>query len=87
MMPHNRHVIVSPVLNKEEERTNEILLPDGFTTEPEYSIVEVVELAQDCKVDVLPGERIVVLNSMIQKINVENFDLHMVLENHIMCTL
>ena len=85
MKPLNRHLLVLCETQKEkEEEQPTFFIPDDVkVTEPPYKVVEVLDLATNCSLEVKVGEKVVVESSQIQAIEVEGNTHHLVLENYV----
>ena len=87
--PRNRHLLVEPLPEKEENKPESgVLLPDSYKpVENRYEAVRVVELAADCSINCDPGEVIIVEKSMINEMNFDGETFYLVLENYVMGVL
>ena len=83
--PVNRYVLVKNRTPKNESETPMgILLPDDFKpTEERYSSIEVIDWAEDVRFDLSQGSSIVIDNSMIEEITVDNLTYSIVQDNYI----
>tara|TARA_R110002020_G_scaffold464060_1_gene684437 strand:- start:63 stop:341 length:279 start_codon:yes stop_codon:yes gene_type:complete len=83
--PVNRYVLVKNRTKKSETETPMgILLPDDFKpTEERYSCIEVIDWAEDVRFDLTQIGSIVVDNSMIEEITVDNLTYSIVQDNYI----
>lgn len=84
MKPLNRHLLV--LCETQQEKTEEptFFIPDDVKVkEPPYKVVEVLELADSCTIQVSKGQKVVVESSQIQEIEVGGNLYHMVLENYV----
>ena len=83
--PVNRYVLVKNRTPKSESETPMgILLPDDFKpTEERYSCIEIIDWAEDVRFDLSEGASIVIDNSMIEEITVDNVTYSIVQDNYI----
>ena len=81
MKPCNKFILVEPLQYSEGEEEGLF-----FTTEKPispYTAVEVISVADDCTLDVLPGDVIIVTTHGLQTISAAGFEGTVVPENHI----
>tara|TARA_Y100000590_G_scaffold269516_1_gene302656 strand:- start:8905 stop:9189 length:285 start_codon:yes stop_codon:yes gene_type:complete len=84
--PYNRHVLLRKTEKTPEEKKSTVLVPESFKTSfRPYDAYEVVDVAKDCeKVNSKHiKKRVVVNNSMVEKIMIDGREILLVLENHI----
>ena len=80
--PLNRHLLVLPNFEQEEE-TN-IVLPEGYKRpESPYIVCDILGIANDCSIEVDISNRIVVERSMLQEIKAGGETNYLVLENYV----
>ena len=80
--PHNRHLLVHPIDDKEEKKG--FILPDNYKAPmSQHVICDVLGKADDCKVTVNIGDRIVVERTMLQEIKAAGETNYLVLENYV----
>ncbi len=80
--PHNRHLLVHPLDDKEEKKG--FVLPEGYKTpQTPHVICDVLGKAEDCKVTVNIGDRIVVERTMLHEIKAMGETNYLVLENYV----
>tara|TARA_Y100000034_G_scaffold128734_1_gene183896 strand:+ start:2834 stop:3142 length:309 start_codon:yes stop_codon:yes gene_type:complete len=81
--PKNRHLLVFP-LEKDQEEKRSIILPDDYKRpSTPYISCDVLGIADDCKLTVQIGDRVIVERSMIQEVNANGETNYLVLENYI----
>ncbi len=93
LKPVNRHLLVVPHPQKEEEDAPTVLLPDGYTSakRDKYVLATVVDVSSDCAKhfqELKPTRTptpvtIVVDQSMLEEIEVNSGRHHLVLENYV----
>ena len=85
--PLNRHVLLEPIETEEtEEEKSTILVPDNYSVpKSRYGLCKVLAVARDCdKFNSTDVSKIVLVNnSMIEEIKVEDSIYYLILENHI----
>ena len=86
MKPCNRHIYIDPVAVQEEEESL-LILPEHYTTLPPYMLGLVLDVADDCKINVKKDDVVVVDTSMIQHVEINEESFHLVLENYVMGVL
>ena len=82
--PFNKHLWIKP---QEEEQNKEeplFVMPDEYKPpKSPYVVGEIIDMADDCTIDLLPGETIVVERSTIQKIKGNFETIYVVKENYV----
>ena len=69
MKPFNRHILIKPVVEKKKEKATLVVLPSDYKKpESPYQVAEVLELSDDCKVELSIGDKIVFEKRTLQKI-------------------
>ena len=84
--PRNRHLLIEPIVEevKKEENTTNILLPDDYAAPPKpYATARVLSVSPPCNVGVSKGDKVLVENSMVQKIEIDDDEFYLVLENYV----
>tara|TARA_Y100000310_G_C20589954_1_gene767465 strand:- start:1027 stop:1332 length:306 start_codon:yes stop_codon:yes gene_type:complete len=83
--PRNRHIVVEIIDdNTQEESKSNVLLPDSYKREEKpYAIVKVLESSPTCTINISKGDKIIVENSMVQKIEIGENEFYLVLENYV----
>lgn len=80
--PHNRHLLVLPLDDKEEKKG--FILPDDYKApKTPHVICDVLGKAEDCKVTINIGDRIVVERTMLHEIKAMGETNYLVLENYV----
>ena len=83
--PYNRYLTLQPI-EEEEKKENTILVPDDYKVKVSpYALYQVCDVAKDCKSfdDSAINKNVLVNNSMIEEINVENEKISVVLDNYV----
>ena len=83
--PLNRHVLLEPIETEETEEKSTILVPDDYSVpKSRYGLCKVLAIARDCdkfnSSDV--SNTVLVNNSMIEEIKIEETVYYLMLENH-----
>ena len=82
--PFNKHLWIKP---QEEEQSKEdplFVMPDEYKPpKSPYVIGEILDMADDCTINLLPGETIVVERSTIQEIKGNFETIYVVKENYV----
>ena len=84
--PVNRYVHIQANEDTQPETESGILLPESFDpNDDEHAIVTVISASDDVTVTkpLAPGTQIVVVKSMIEKINLLGKNTNVILENYI----
>ena len=81
--PTNRYLLIEKVEEKKEESKSTILVPDDYKvkTSP-HGWYNVLSVANDCSIDVR-GHTILVNESMVEEISIDNSKYYLILENYI----
>ena len=87
--PFNRYLLIKEPTPTGREST--VLLPDDFKEKREYSVIEALSPAEDCKPCIrkafIPGAPLphfLVRTEMIETMEVHGHEVHMILENHVL---
>ena len=82
LCPLNRHLVVKPVEEKQEEKKSTILLPSDVKTQDDpYKAVELIKA--HCDSNLKLGSILVVPAHVIEKIEFCGTAYHVILENHV----
>ena len=80
--PKNRHLLVLPLDEKEEETL--IVLPDDYKKpESPYVVCDVLGRSEDCNIAVDIGDRIIVERRMLSEVKAMGETNYLVLENYV----
>ena len=80
--PHNRHLLVHPMLNAEKEVS--FVLPEDYKVpESQYVVCDILGIAEDCKIPLTIGDTVIVERRMIQEIKAMGETNYLVLENYV----
>lgn len=85
-IPENRHLLVRPIEEKQEEESSfKILTPDDYKKpESPYVLCEVLNIADSCeKIRVDIGDEVAVERRMLHKVEISGESFYLVLENYI----
>ena len=84
MKPFNRHILVSPIEEQQENENSLIVLPSDYKKpESPYQQAEVLELSDDCKIELSPGDKVVFEKRTLQEIQIVGETYYLILENYI----
>ena len=84
MKPFNRNILIKPVVEKKKEKATLVVLPSDYKKpESPYQVAEVLELSDDCKVELSIGDKIVFEKRTLQKIEIEEELYYLILENYV----
>tara|TARA_R110000824_G_scaffold227766_5_gene415620 strand:- start:628 stop:909 length:282 start_codon:yes stop_codon:yes gene_type:complete len=83
--PVNRQLMIEPIqIPKGEGKKSEVLLPDDYKPQKEqYKLCRILEVAEDCMSSFQPNTLAIVNAPMVEKIQVLDDIIHLVLENHV----
>ena len=85
--PTNRHILVKPIDKQKEEQDSIIVLPQDYEKpQSPYKLCEVLDTAGDSKFfgSLKKKDIIVVEQRMLQKIEVEQNEFYLILENYVL---
>jgi len=81
---YNRHVLVELVDEEEEKQESLIALPQDYKKqESPYLVVKVLQISDECKLFLEPGDLIVIERRMLTEIEIKGQKNYLVLENYI----
>jgi len=84
MEPFNRHVLVELIEKEEEEKKSLVVLPTDYKKpESPYLVGEVLDWAEDCKIQFSVRDEVVFEKRMLQKIELGDKMYYLILENYI----
>jgi len=84
MKPFNRHILVKLIIKEEQKKESLIVLPTDYKKpESPHQLAEVLELSEDCSIDLSVGDKIVFEKRMLNKIQIHNETHYLVLENYV----
>ena len=82
--PFNKHLWIKPQEEKENKEHDLFIMPDEYRpAKSPYVIGEILDMAEDCTIDLLPGETIIVERSTIQQIKGDFETIYVVKENYV----
>ena len=84
--PVNRHVWIKVLEDEKEQKydSNKILLPEDYKpANLPHAICEVIGVADDCNINIIENDKIVVENNMINNVKYNNDIYSIILENYI----
>ena len=85
--PTNRHILVSPIEERKEEKNSLIMLPDDYKKqESPYLACSVLAVASDSKLvgTLFNKDTIIVERRMLEKIEMKGREFYLVLDNYVM---
>ena len=85
--PTNRHILVNPIEEEQQETNSMIMLPDDYKKqESPYLACSVLAIASDSKLvdSIRQYDIIVIERRMLQKIVMNGTEIYLVLDNYVM---
>ena len=85
--PTNRHILVNPIEEEQEETNSMIMLPDDYKKqESPYLACSVLAIASDSKLvdSIRQYDTIIIERRMLQKIAMNGTEIYLVLDNYVM---
>ena len=86
LYPFNRHLLIEifDAAEKKDADSSTILLPEDYQKKVDkFAIAEIVEMADDCSLNLMEGDFIVVDRAMVEEINLKNQVFNLILENYV----
>ena len=81
--PHNRHLLVLPIQDAQEEKQT-FILPDEYRKpESPYVVCDVLGIANDCTINIDIGDRLVIERRMLSEVKAMGETNYLVLENYV----
>tara|TARA_Y100001973_G_scaffold106001_1_gene181460 strand:- start:8198 stop:8485 length:288 start_codon:yes stop_codon:yes gene_type:complete len=81
---YNRHVLIDPIEEEQEEQHSLIALPDDYKkTESPYVVATILDFADDCKCRLSIGSDVVLERRMMIEVDIKGKKNYLVLENYI----
>jgi|TARA_R100001079_G_scaffold72053_1_gene38220 co-chaperonin GroES (HSP10) len=85
LTPRNRHLLVVPQDEQEQEEERAVLLPENYRTpQSPYAAVSVLSVAPDVSQLLMAGDTLMVERSMLKEVTFEGETFYLVLENYIL---
>lgn len=87
LKPHNKYICITPVEEQQqEEETNKFYLPNDMVAFQHY-VYTVNNISDDCTLKLKVGDKVVVLQNMVEQVKVDNQTLHVCPESGIVATI
>ena len=85
MRPFNRHLLIELVTETENKPSPfKVLLPEDYQKKVDkFAVAEVVEISEDCSLNLLEGDFVVVARAMIEKVKLKDETFSLILENYV----
>jgi co-chaperonin GroES (HSP10) len=81
--PVNRHILVKK-LNENPSEESLIVLPEDYKpVEEKYAVVEVLDFSSDVRFEIVVGNKLIVDQSMLERINVGGTNYSVILDNYV----
>jgi len=82
--PFNKHLWIKPQEEKENKEDPLFIMPDEYRPpKSPYVFGSIMDMSDDCTIDLLPGDIIVVERSTIQEIKADFGTIYLVKENYV----
>lgn len=87
LTPKNRYIQIEEI-HAQEANSKGFILPDDYKAPPkEYDYYRVVDIANDCVIDLSAGDTIAVERHMIKSLKFDEQKYMLVLENYVLASL
>lgn len=84
MKPYNRHILIKPIEEEQENKKSLVVLPSDYKKpQSPYQLAEVLQLSDDCKIELTHGDKVVFEKRTLQKIQIAGETYYLILENYI----
>ena len=84
MKPYNRHLLVEPMEQEEEESTSVIVLPTDYEKpQSQYLAAKVLDYSKDCNTVFNKGSTVIIERRMLHTVEIKDKTYYLVLENYI----
>ena len=84
MKPLNRHLLIQPLEEKQEEKDSVVILPSDYEKPlAPYVIAKVIDHADDCQKEHDVGSTIVLERRMLNTLEIHDKTYYLVLENYL----
>jgi len=82
--PFNKHLWIKPQEENQDKESTLFVMPDEYKPpKSPYVIGSIIDMSDDCTIDLLPGDTIVVERSTIQEIKADLETIYLVKENYV----
>lgn len=82
--PFNKHLLILPQSQEENKESTLFVMPDEYQPpKSPYMICDIIDMSDDCTIDLEMGDTIVVERTTVQEIEVETEVFYVVKENYI----
>ena len=83
--PTNRYILVEKRQDEKEQTDLNVFESFAKKKESEYSIDTCVSKSDDCKIDVKPGDTLVIVSKMLEELALNSeVKFHVILENYVL---
>tara|TARA_B100000287_G_scaffold434195_1_gene497988 strand:+ start:7431 stop:7697 length:267 start_codon:yes stop_codon:yes gene_type:complete len=84
MIPCNRHILIDPIEQKDNDEAI-VLVPDGYKPKANpHTLAAVIDWSDDVDLPLYENATILVNSSMIEQIEIGERKYHMILENYVL---
>jgi len=82
--PFNKHLLVLPQKQEEDKEESLFIMPDEYQPpKSPYMICDIIDMSDDCTIDLGLGDIVVVERTTVQEIKIEMETFYVVKENYI----
>lgn len=86
LKPHNKYICITPVEEKQDEEVNKFYLPNDMVAFQHY-VYTVSNISEDCSLKLKVGDKVVVLQNMVEQVKIDNQTLCVCPESGIVATI
>jgi co-chaperonin GroES (HSP10) len=86
LKPHNKYICIKPIQQKEEEQENKFFLSSDMVTYQHY-VYEVLNKSDDCTIKLNIGDKVIVLQNLVEEVKFNGEVLNVCPESGIVATI
>ena len=85
IQPLNRYLVVS--LEEQQSEQPRVLVPEEYKIADRHSLATVLNISDDCRLNVAAGDKIVIETNMVETVFLDQQKVCLVLENYVFCVI
>lgn len=84
VMPKNKHLLVQPI-EEEEEQSTAVLLPADYQKKKDFVVAKVLSVHNSVKEEIQEGSLVVAEPNMIREVSLEGSSYYLLQANYVLC--
>ncbi len=84
IFPKNKHILVEPIQEEEEEKS-QVLLPTDYQKQKDYVVAKVLSVHDSVKSEIQEGSLVVAEPNMIREVTLEGGTHYLLQANYVLC--